>query len=349
MSTGNSLEFDWQIIGHEKIKKFLQKSIVNQTIAHAYLFYGPSKVGKTLTAKTFANSLVCEKYGTYVKSTNLGAVVPCGQCSACQQFQKNIYPDLYIVDREINEKTGKKKSVISVAQIRDLLEKISKRAFLNSFKIVLIPEAQLLNQEASNALLKTLEEPAPRTVIILGSPNKDSLLPTILSRVQMFKFLPVTRQEIYDHLLDKGANREQAKSLSSVALGRPTVAMKFYNNLPSLDDYNQIIEGMLDLLNENSTARFKYIEELVENNKDIDEVIKILNYFSAIARDLLLVANSQENLITNQKFENNYKEIFANYKQSVLLSFLRDIEKAKKLLRQNINPRLLFENLIINI
>ena len=91
----------------------------------------------------------------------------------------------------MNEKTNSRKSVISVSQIRELQEKINKRAFLNSYKIVIIPEAECLNQESGNALLKTLEEPTAKTVIILIATSKENVLPTIISRCQKFKFLPV--------------------------------------------------------------------------------------------------------------------------------------------------------------
>jgi len=198
------INFDWPIVGHDKIKGFLQTTIRNNVLSHAFIFEGPAQVGKTLTAKLFANSIVCDGFENLKEEK---VTLPCHRCDACRQFSKNMHPDFYVLEREINEKTGVKKNFITVAQIRALQEKINKRAFLNSYKIVLIPEAQYLNQEASNCLLKTLEEPAARTIMILITPNRDALLPTIQSRCQVLKFLPIIKERIYEYLLAQGANK----------------------------------------------------------------------------------------------------------------------------------------------
>ncbi|NQT49928.1 DNA polymerase III subunit delta' [Candidatus Kuenenbacteria bacterium] len=349
----NGLQFNWPIIGHHKIKQFLQTSIVNDKLAHAYIFYGPEKVGKTLTAKTFANTILCEKYQTYSSPTastvESNLIAPCGECSSCHQFEKNIYADFYIVEREVDEKTGKKKSLISVAQIRDLLEKISKRAFLNSYKIVIIPEAQKLNQEASNCLLKTLEEPSPRTIIILISPSKELLLPTILSRSQAFKFLAVTKKDIYEYLIGKGANRSYAKELSNVASGRPTVAMKFFNDSNRFLEYKNDNLELFNVFTQSTVEKFKFIEGFVNKNKSKDVLLKKLDYLSSLTRDVLMISSYKNELIANAYLENKLERAAADYSQTRLKNFAVRIEETKDLLRKNINPRLVLENLILNL
>ena len=343
------IDFNWQIIGHKRIKQFLQRNVVNESISHAYLFFGPEKVGKTLSAKKFAQSLLCENYDHYQKTREIKGALPCGICSACVQFEKKIYPDLYIVERETNEKTGKKKGQIAVGQIRELLGKVAKRSFMNSYKIVLIPEAQLLSKEASNCLLKTLEEPTPRTIIILISPNKDLLLSTILSRVQLIKFLPVTRQSIYDYLLGRGASRNLAKELASMAQGRPTIAMKMFNKEEQLTEYQFINKELLQLLGSGIIDRFQFIEKMAGKKTNNEEIIKKLNYLSALTRDVLLAVNYRDDLLTNQFLIQELKQFSNKYSAKRLAKFLEKIEQSKKLLSQNVSPRLLLENLLLNI
>ncbi len=346
------LSFDWPIIGHKKIKGFLQRGVLGNNFAHAYIFCGPAKTGKTLTARTFAQTILCENYKKYLQASSFEAdklVVPCGLCNSCKQFKSKVYADLYVVEREINEKTGKKKNALSVAQIRDLLEKISKRAFLNSYKIVLIPEAQLLNQEASNCLLKTLEEPTPRTIIILMTPNKELLLPTILSRCQSLKFLPVTNEEIYQYLLGRGANRSLALELASVAEGRPTVAMKFFAEPEKFQSYKQENTEMLQIFNSGIVKKFKFVEKLAENNKQTDALMEKLNHLSGLSRDLLLIANYKNELVVNPYLIEELKKISDVYDCGKIVGFIQRIEETKKLIKENINARFALENLIIDI
>jgi DNA polymerase III subunit delta' len=343
------IKLDWQIIGHDQIKKFLQTSIDNQAIAHAYLFYGPAKVGKTLTAKTFAKSLLCANYRKYVLGEPIDSSTPCCVCSACEKFEKKIYPDLYVLEREVNEKTGKVKSAITVSQVRGLLDKIAKRSFMNSFKIVIIPEAERLNKEASNCLLKTLEEPAPKTVIILVSSSKDLILPTILSRVQMFKFLPITRNGIYEYLLEKGANRSEAKELASVAQGRPTVAMKYFTKKELFEEHKKDVHSVLRLFSDGVIDKFKFVEALTNKYNGNEDLLLFLNKLTAVVRDLILVNNYKNDLVTNLYLDTDLQIISGKYDQTKLRQFIVMIEKTKVMLNKNINSRLALENLLLNI
>lgn len=345
-------DFNWPIIGHKRIKQFLQTGIIKNSLAHAYLFYGPRQVGKTLTAKLLAKSILCENYSSYLgvnRASSEKIVLPCGECNACRQFDKNIYADFYLVEREINEKTGKKKDVIAVSQIRELLEKVSRRAFLNSYKIVLIPEAEALNKEAGNCLLKTLEEPAPRTIIILIGLNKNLLLPTILSRCQILKFLPVKETEIYQYLLDRGANRSEAKELSAIAYGRPTVAMKFFTDQTALSEYKRDNTQLLDVLRAGAAAKFKWAESVTKKNEGLDELTATLNQLSGLARDLLLINCYKSELMSNQYLEEKLSGLSGYYSPERLAAFLGRIEETKALIGKNINPRLALESLLLFI
>ena len=345
----SELAYNWPIIGHQNIKDFLQTAIRNQSMAQSFLFSGPSKVGKTLTAKYFAKSLLCEEYKRYQSGESIKAIVPCGQCSACQQFDKKTYADLYFVEREVNEKTEKKKAVISVGQIRELIEKISKRSFLNSYKIVIIPEAESMTVEASNCLLKTLEEPSSQTIIILITKSQEQILPTILSRCQKFNFLPVTRDNIYDYLIQQGAGRDEAIQLAKMSVGRPTVAMKMYEKKDNWQDYQTQAKELLQVMCASADEKFKFIEKFAKKSKENREYVLLLNQLSSLARDLLMQRIYKKELISNAYLMNEFEAAQKKYSWSGLQSWCRELEEAKDLIYKNINGRLLLENLLLNI
>ncbi|MFH0779278.1 MAG: DNA polymerase III subunit delta' [Parcubacteria group bacterium] len=338
------IKFNWPIVGQEKIKKFLQTGIANKTLAHAYLFHGPEKVGKAHLARIFAASIVCENFA----KGQADSVLPCGQCDPCRQFAKGIYPDLYWLDRRLNEK-GEKKADISVEQIRELIEKISMRAFLNNYKIVVIPEAHCLNKAAGNCLLKTLEEPTVQTVIILISPTLSQLLPTIRSRCQALKFLPVSKNLIYDYLIEKGANRNLALELASAACGRPTVAEQFLDSPEQRLEFFASGRDWLKVLSMSAVEKFKFVESFLKKNEEDDRIVDQLSIFSSIARDVLLGRIYKSELASNAGLEKEIAEAALKADPAALRKLSAEIEMTKIRLKQNISPRLVLENLLLNI
>jgi len=341
------MNFNWPIIGHDKLKKNLQTGIRNQSMAHAYLFYGPKKVGKTLTAKFFAKSILCENYRKRFYGKAGDDTTPCGQCSACRQVENRIYPDLYFLERESAKKSGVKQQ-ISVSQVRDLLTRINKRSFLNSYKVVIIPEAEYLSVQAANSLLKTLEEPFAKTVIILIAGEKRNILPTILSRSRILKFLPVARTAIYDYLVEKGANRELAKELSFMAHGRPTVAMKLFTDKELLREYRQMNKEILGLLKNDVIEKFKQIEQHTKKGQDKEKIQQKLTYLTGLLRDVLLVKNYKRELLANPYLEEELS-VFAEQKSTgELCRLIYGAEQAKEYIKANINSRLVLENLLLN-
>lgn len=338
-------EFNWPIVGHKNAVEYLQQSIVRGVLAQAYLFCGPVGVGKNFTAKIFSQSLLCEN-NRRLRAGEGQFKIPCGVCSSCRQFSRGIYADFYVIERETNEKTGRKKGIIGVPQIREVIEKISKRAFLNSYKIVLIPEAEALNQEASNCLLKTLEEPTPRTMIILISSRRESLLPTILSRIQAIKFTTVPTVEIYEALVAAGANRSVARELSRIALGRPAVALRFLSDNQAYEEYKKENLMLLNLMRQNAVEKFQLIDEITAGEKASGAIMKKLDLLSGIARDSFLLRLGCPELVSAASSEGEIAKLNSNSAYSSV-DFLSQIEAAKELIKSNITPRLVLENLFL--
>lgn len=175
-----------QVIGQEIIKTTLQNAILNNRTVHSYLFSGPRGTGKTTMARIFAKALNCI-------SRLDNSAEPCNQCDNCKSINHNSFIDLIEIDAASNR---------GIDEIRNLKEAIRfAPSQKNGYKIYIIDEAHMLTKDASNALLKTLEEPPHNTIFILATTDAHKMIPTILSRVQKFDFKPLAYSELKQKIL----------------------------------------------------------------------------------------------------------------------------------------------------
>lgn len=169
------------LIGNEHAKDLLSKIIKQNTIAHSYLFLGPSGVGKTLFAKEFAKMILC-----------LQEEKPCKYCKSCIQFEENNQPDFTIISPE--------DGIIKIEAIRQMQSKLLEKPIISSKKVYLIKDADTMTREAANCLLKTLEEPPSFITIILIASNESLLLNTIRSRCMKVLFRKIEEQTLKQYL-----------------------------------------------------------------------------------------------------------------------------------------------------
>ncbi len=171
-----------EVVGQQHIVKTLQNAIVQNKIAHAYLFCGPRGTGKTTVAKLVAKAVNCRKENP-----------PCNQCDSCKSIQLSTHPDIVEIDAASNN---------GVDEIRDLIEKVKYSPIEGKYKVYIIDEVHMLSQGAFNALLKTLEEPPEHVIFILATTEPHKVLPTIISRCQRFDFTKVPTTEIAQRVED---------------------------------------------------------------------------------------------------------------------------------------------------
>ncbi|OGY41058.1 MAG: DNA polymerase III subunit delta' [Candidatus Buchananbacteria bacterium RBG_13_36_9] len=338
-------KFNWPIVGHEKIAQFLQKSLSNNRLGHAYLFSGKAHLGKKLVARKFIASILCEDY--HKQKQLQAAAWPCNECIFCQQLARGIHPDVFYLKKEDDKKN------ISVEQVREMHKFLSLTSFLNSYKIALIESAGDLSESAQNALLKILEEPAPKTMLILIAEDFTQLLPTIVSRCQVIKFWALKEEEIFRHLITLGANREQAKIFTALAGGQIGTAINFLVQPEYLNEYSEKMDGLLNLFSHDLTANFQSIESIFSAAKNPLEAATLLQtelgYWQLILRDILASKNNLDNLLVNQHYRDKIKNLALTYSTPKILEILNQIKKIKQYLNYNINPRLAAENLILSI
>jgi len=326
---------NWNIIGHQEQIKFLEKSLNNNHLNHAYIFAGPKFIGKEKIAKLFAQSIICEKI------QNQTSDKPCNDCPNCKQFQKAIYSDFY----EINLSDGKKD--ISIEQIKQLQYQITLKSFLGNYKIALINNADKLNKASANALLKTLEEPPANTIIILLTSHLKSLLPTIISRCQLLKFGYVNQDLIYKYLVDQGERRDKAKIISRWSQGRPEIILNqnFENLLIKHNSYREIIENILKAP---EYKRLQILDEFFKNSKD-DKVENYLEVWQTFIHDLFLIKTYNNEKVVNQDATDFLTSISNLFSFKKISQLLKNISLISNQLKQNINSKILFENLFLNI
>ena len=258
------------IIGQEQIKEHLQNAISAKKISHAYIINGEKSSGKEFIARVFAMTLQCEKGGTE----------PCQECHSCKQAMTKNQPDIIYVRHE-------KPNTISVDDIRTQVNNdIVIKPYSSRYKIYMIDEAEKMNEQAQNALLKTIEEPPAYAILILLTTNAAAFLPTILSRCVTLNIKAVPDEKIRGYLMRKYQIPDyQADVCVAFAQGNVGKAIQ----LASSEEFNELKDAVLQLI-----KRLRDIDlyEMTEAVKQIATYkLSINDYFDLMMvwyRDVLL-------------------------------------------------------------
>ena len=182
-----------QLVGQDHISRTLKNALQTDQLAHAFLFCGPRGVGKTTSARILAKVINCE-------NPQNNRTEPCNECGSCLAFNDNASFNIIELDAASNN---------SVEHIRTLIEQVRFQPQQGSYKVFIIDEVHMLSSQAFNAFLKTLEEPPPYAIFILATTEKHKIIPTILSRCQIFDFKRIQVAEIVRQLelINKAENR----------------------------------------------------------------------------------------------------------------------------------------------
>lgn len=319
------------IIGHEKIIKHLQSAMQMNKTSHAYIFNGEDGSGKNAMADAFVTALQCMEEG----------IDSCGKCKSCISAASRNHPDIIRVTHE--------KSVISVEDIRlQLNNDIYIKPYSGKYKIYIIDEAEKMNAQAQNALLKTIEEPPPYAKIILLTNNSQTFLPTILSRCILLDLKPISKELIKDYLILEYKIPDYIAELSAVfsggILGRAVRYACSEEFISMKDEIVRLLSRVHEIKHQDITDAVKYFNT---QKKNIDECIMLmLMWFHDV---LMFKACANANYIS---FKDEIEYI---RKQASLFSFqgiqniLDEIERLKKRLKANVNFDVSIELLFIEI
>jgi DNA polymerase-3 subunit delta' len=298
------------IVGHENNLKHLIDVVSSNNFSHFYLFVGPEHIGKTYIARYFAQRLLCEaKEGQE----------PCYECINCRLIESNNQPDLMINDG---------KELISVEEIRDLIHFLELKPYQSKMKIAVITHAERMTPQASNAFLKTLEEPTPDTLIVLTAENLKNILPTIISRAQILHFGFLKKEKIKT-FLNEELNVEVAKAekLADFSAGKPGVAISLANDQEKIEDIKKFVEEFLRVTGRGAVnGRLQLAEKIAQDGENVLEKLDYLeNYFQS---RLTVLSNDDGNLLK-------------------IVRVLDKIAKSRHYLRHNVNSRLMMETILL--
>lgn len=323
-------KYDWPKIGNNRLIQYLDNSLASSKLAQTYIFAGPENLGKNTVALAFARNLLLSD----------------GHEAAAFS---SVNSDLHILKRE----EGKKN--ISIEAVRNFIKMLSLSSFLNSYKIGIIKEAETLSSEAANALLKTLEEPREKVIIILLTSSIESLPETIASRAQILYFHPLPSEEVFDYLTaELGLKRSEAVELAALSAGRPLLAAQFVENNDLYAKHLEIAKTFFDFFNQDMNDRIKGLNELISNSDsplNADSAAMILEIWQRAARDLMLSAANCQDLIQHVALKEKADIALDNYHRnaSYFLGVLQLLEVIKKYINANVSPLLALEQVVYNI
>lgn len=300
--------YPWDIIGHEQRLKVLEEDIRSGNIHHAYLFVGPEHIGKFRVAKSFAAILQC--------SNNF-----CHTCPTCIQIEKKCHGDTIELDDDGES--------VKIATIRDIIMRLSMTPQSN-YKILLIENFGRLTEEASNALLKILEEPPPRTLFIFSADQIRDVMPTITSRVRaiQFKKLP---DEVLKVALQKKfpeVDSETVNQIIYLSLGRSGRAIKLLSEPETFRDFKELYTHIEFLETKASMAtRIVAMQALAQDEPK-------MNFFLS-----LLVHHMRRKMLEAKTFS----------QRTHCVKMAEEITKSMALIDRNINSRLVLEKLMTHL
>jgi DNA polymerase-3 subunit delta' len=366
------------IIGHRQALRILRRAFLEERLPTAYLFLGPPNVGKFTLAQQFAKLLNCHNLQ---HSKDPDAIDCCDECFPCRRIEAGNFPDVLAVKPVVRvgkgaqaEATEFEGAVLTTDQIGEIITRAGLKLSRGKHKVLIVSRAETMNAEAANRLLKTLEEPPPRTTIILTSANPSGLLPTTVSRCQKVAFHPVPLDELRTGLADRCAVGPQLmETVAKLSAGRVGWAITVLNSPNALTVRQQLLQLILQLPSQPPVSSLAMAEELIrlaerwwlalnsdaETAEDVlarsgDRVRRVamtdlLDLVASVMRDVLLLTAGNRELVLNTDFMDGLETLAARTTPEGARRAAAGVEQVQRHLRGNANLRLACELLLLQV
>lgn len=352
-----------EIIGQKEVKEQLIQSVKENRVSHAQLFLGPDGSGNFALALAYAQFISC---------TNRQETDSCGECSSCRKYGKLIHPDLHfsypffrggekensLPDLEewrdlvlnnpyfdLNEWRNRldaqnKQPNINKPECLNILHRLSLKPFESEYKTMIIWLPEYLKNEG-NRLLKTLEEPAEKTLIILVAKNQDQILNTILSRTQLVKIPALNKQDIVDYLVQiKNIPEAQASRIAYLSDGNLQTALNLLKEDES-DDFRIFSSWMRMTFGDKGTQIFEFVDSASKLGRENQK--NLLQYGVNLIRECIMIISGAEELVHLQSSEMDFVKNFSKHLDLAQAEALvNELEKAHYHVERNANPKILF-------
>ena len=332
----------WQVVGQDKAVSLLQRSLETGTLAHAYLFVGPPHVGKMTLALNLAQALNCQSVER-----------PCGECASCQKIASANHADVQVIGLTQNDNSAEAKlrTEIGIDQIRQLQHSASLPPFEGGYKVFIIEGAEFLSIEAANCLLKTLEEPGDKVVFMLLTTNVGFLPATVTSRCQRLELTPLAAAQAESVLNSHwGIEPARAGLLSRLSHGCLGWALSAASDNSLLQQREEEMDRLLGVIRADYEERFTFVARLATHfSQNRGPVYDMLNLWLDYWRDLLLVKTGCHDIIINIDRLSALVEMARGYTLSQIKDFIESLRLAGEHLRQNANPQLVLEVLMLDM
>lgn len=313
------------LIGHIDILQAFERMVANGTLPHAVLLVGPSHVGKTTIAEWLAQRLLCD---CSRRQTNGG---PCGICPICAQVARGVHPDVMRIGEG---------GAISVEAVRAWTSAIASSSLFGGWKIGIVEGADQFTEEAANACLKTIEEPPPRTILILTAAQRRSVLPTIVSRCAMMRCRRVADAELLAGLTNSGITPADADRFTRAADGCPGLAITWAHTPGKWELQTKREQLAHDILNGPYVDRIRRVEQFVrglpEDRAAAQAAIAdLLHTFRGIARDL------------TARIVGGARDAGVSVRPPELIRWMNILVRAPQELAANVTPRLVLDSIVL--
>lgn len=329
----------WDTVGHDRAVTALQRGLDSDRISHSVLIAGPPQVGKTTLALDIARAVNCESNER-----------PCSECSQCRRISSGIHPDVRIVGLE-KARSGRLRTLISIEQVRDVQRETSLLPFEGQYRVIIFENAELFSEEAANSLLKTLEEPPERVLIVLVATDPRALLPTIVSRCRLVQLRPTPAGTIADLLAErKGVNSDRAREIAALSSGRVGWAVRAAEDPDMLKRVSDVLDEVESVFRNPLTERFEYAAALAERfPHDRRSVYSELELWLSWWRDVLLVGQEKTELVSNVGRIESLTQTAERLPPTSVTSAIKTVMRTTFLLERNVSPRLALEGMMLKL
>ena len=330
--TNQLITDNWNLIGHEWAVDMLKKHIVRGTTRHAYLFAGPPSLGRRTLALRFAQALNCP--------TPVEAGVPCGTCRDCKQIESMQHADLTVIQADSEGGT------LKVDQIREARRTLTLKPYQSKYRVTIFLRFQESNDNAANALLKSLEEAPSYAVLILTADNPEQLLPTIVSRCEVLRLRPLSVKEVQRELENRGLENSRAKLIAHISGGRMGYAIRLIENDSLLVKREERLNDLLTLLPASRVEKFAYADKL---SKDKDSMRQTIVFWLSYWRDVMLRTAQAETPLVNVDRNVEIEDIAGRMDLPSARHVVSGLESTLEKMDRNVNSRMLAEVLLLDL